>query len=405
MPILSFKSLLLFVLLSVSTGLLGEEQDDDFSYLQESPRSSIQTDEKFEVENNSALPGNNASIKAAEIVPLADYVPANDVDFRPLTYLEIANHAQRRVKQAMGTVRIFRGNSPYYAFKLPSIKIAKTLNLSSIYSDKKVFYPIVILLDADHQVRTVSYPEVKVSNMGFANDAIRLNIEVTPEDAYLLVTSKPEMFNQGFINISQQRSSSTVMVNNTVYYTPVTSQLVADQYFFSDQGKLEIITARKSELRPVRRHLGGFSSIGASAGGQLVAKNPEGDNFNAGGGAILTLGYAKRLSFTESAQVRGSLGYRIQGGNQGVIVQANVLQEFDSISLGGGLYMDLLNSVKHPEGGVTKFENAAGYQLVADYKAGEFFAFTLRYVFIDYESKQGVAFEGEQVAFDMMMYF
>lgn len=145
-----------------------------------------------------------------------------------------------------------------------------------------------------------------------------------------------------------------------------------------------------------------FFEIGTSFGGDEIAVNNNGglggDNYKAGGGAILGLGIKKTLSGNIKAQ--GLVAYRYQGGdgsNSGVVLEGAALYQFNkNISAGLGLHADLTSKTNTPGGNTIKFNNAVGPMILVDWTIDTKLAIGLKYIAIDYETSEGIDFEGNQ---------
>lgn len=142
--------------------------------------------------------------------------------------------------------------------------------------------------------------------------------------------------------------------------------------------------------------------LGTSFGGEEVAENDNGglggDNYNAGGGAILAI--TGDFAMSERLNARALAGYRYQGGdgsNSGVVLEGSaVYQIADEFFAGVGFHGDMANEVETATGETIEFETAIGPMVMAEWLFTPQLGLGTKYIQMDYETNNGVAYEGDQ---------
>ena len=145
-----------------------------------------------------------------------------------------------------------------------------------------------------------------------------------------------------------------------------------------------------------------FMGLGVWFGGDKVANNPDGDNYDAGSGAIMELGAFYQPFQNMEIMHRNSVAYRYQGAktgkgeSSGVVLETSLSKEWTNIGLGAGFHVDLMNQVSDTDGNKTKFKNSIGPVIYAEWVASEKLNFVFRYLMVDYEAEDGTGFSGNQ---------
>jgi hypothetical protein len=144
-----------------------------------------------------------------------------------------------------------------------------------------------------------------------------------------------------------------------------------------------------------------YMDFGVWFGGDLVATNPDGDDYKAGSGAVLALGIENAVINKRYAN-RTSFGVRYQGAqsgkgeNSGLVLESSLLKKFNSVSIGAGLHYDFQNSVSDTYGNKTNFKNSIGEFAYIEWVVNEKVSMSVRYLLMDYESDNGVPYAGDQ---------
>lgn len=150
------------------------------------------------------------------------------------------------------------------------------------------------------------------------------------------------------------------------------------------------------------RSMNYYYDFGAWFGGDKIADNPDGDNYNAGSGAVFDFGVSFLLFEKYDLYTRNSIGYRYQGSetgsgrNKGLVLESSIVKELRYYNLGFGLHADIASSTSDYFGFETEFQDAFGpfvsFEYMIDYGLG----FGLKYHMLDYTSVDGVEYSGDQ---------
>ena len=151
----------------------------------------------------------------------------------------------------------------------------------------------------------------------------------------------------------------------------------------------------------------GYVDIGVTFEGETVAVNPDGDDYKAGSGVLIGGGLRYTL-FNETEILHlNEVAVRFQGAksgkgeNRGIVLQSYLLKKWKNVGVGGGLYLDLANQVSDSVGNKTKFNNSLGEFVSVEWVVIPEFSFVLKYVAIDYETTEGVGFDGNHWVLSM----
>ena len=148
-----------------------------------------------------------------------------------------------------------------------------------------------------------------------------------------------------------------------------------------------------------------YVDAGVAFGGDTVAQNDNGgkggDDYSAGGGAVLATGIVVDLMDSYKYQARSSLGYRYQGGdgrNKGIVIEGSLVYRVrDSISVGAGVYADISSETKTGEGEVIKFDNSIAPMALVEWSVAPSIAIGLKYINAEYSTDTKV-YDGKQAA-------
>jgi len=152
-----------------------------------------------------------------------------------------------------------------------------------------------------------------------------------------------------------------------------------------------------------------FYGLGLWFGGDTVAINPGGDDYDAGSGAVMSIGFSNKLIESVGLISRNSIAYRYQGArigkgeNSGVILETEILKEWKLFGMGVGLHADFMNQVLDAEANKTTFNNSFGPTVFAEWIMGRRLKFVLKYLFVDFETDQGIIYSGDQYGFSLQV--
>jgi len=313
-------------------------------------------------------------------------------DFNDLTYTDLEIGSSHRATSSHGSIPSKnQAELPYLAFKLPSFETDYTIKISSKVVNGAVFVPHAIQLDNNFGVLDSTVLIDKPNQFRMSAKTIELELLVSSRSQYLVLTTLAE-YEQ--IQLAARESNSNLMpiyTGTSTIYTkiPVGNQIGLTQ--LSGSPDLTIHLPPAGRITPVVDFSGWFLELGSNFGGETIAVNTNGDNYSAGGGALLGVGYSKALRINQfSFNPRVQLAYRYQGGDgsaSGIVLQGLIAKSFRKVVLGAGLYADMNGKVKSEAGQITKFNNAVGAQAIIEYRATDYGNLYLRLLNIDYEEQ------------------
>ncbi|GAA6135836.1 hypothetical protein NBRC116188_26260 [Oceaniserpentilla sp. 4NH20-0058] len=335
-----------------------------------------------------------------------------NIDFSQYEFLKLEKGIQRNIESPPQEINLPIAKINGYFFELPTYQTEHHIELTSLMQEDQFFYPLILILDKDKNLNRAISDPLRIKNMGGYKKGMRQQILIYPFDQYLVITTPPQIVGQ---NIPMLSTSQTMIpIGNTGQFSTYSSNFVSTVNLSND-ANLYLQTPTEGNIYPIHRLSGWYWDLGISFGGDKVADNTTtdpnggtGDPYNAGRGAIFGLGYHHVISPKFNLVSRSYAGLRYQGGdgtNKGVILQQALLYSNSDWGFGVGIYIDTANSVKHPDGNLTKFETAAGPALIAEYRATEKLWFGLRFVDIDYKSTDGTQFNGSQGALNIGLAF
>ena len=142
--------------------------------------------------------------------------------------------------------------------------------------------------------------------------------------------------------------------------------------------------------------------FGTWFGGDKIATNPDGDNYNAGSGGAFDFGLSYKFSDAYALSFRNTVGYRYQGaktgkgGNRGFILETSLVKEFGLFKVGAGFHGDFKNYAKDHSGLKTQLKDEIGPFVFVEYMAFDTWGFSVKYHALDYVSEAGRSFSGKQ---------
>lgn len=334
-----------------------------------------------------------------------------DINFSGYHFTQLEEGFQGELSSPAVTIDLGQGERPAYLYALPLYNSEHIIKLSSKIKADEFFYPILLVLNKDFKLNRYIQKDLRIRNFGFDNFGFKSELKVTEEDRYIVIMTIPELIGKS-LAFTRTRTSSIPVNSTGTIFVPGPSTTQYERARFSSTPHINVMIPVPGNPEPIKRHTGFYFDLGATSGGDKVANNTtidpntgdNGDAYNAGGGALFGAGYSQPISAKYNLLSRGYLGYRYQGGdgtNQGVILEGSLVFTQQYYNLGIGLYGDLNNSVKLPEGGKVNFKDAFGTSLFVEYRAADNFIFGLRFVAIDYESKSGDEYDGTQAGIYM----
>lgn len=154
-----------------------------------------------------------------------------------------------------------------------------------------------------------------------------------------------------------------------------------------------------------------YMDLGVWFGGDNVAINPDGDDYDAGSGAVIGAGMSYYLSKDANFKHNNTIALRHQGAksgkgeNQGFVFESSVVKEWSNIGVGAGIHYDFENEVSDTDGNKTFFNNSLGTIVFVEWIAEERLKIIFKYLFMDYETVDGVPYDGNQYGIFMTLGF
>jgi len=329
------------------------------------------------------------------------------IDYDQFNYYELEEGYQGGVPGEAVSLDLGDGSRiSAYFYALPLLMRSHTVVLSSLIHDDQLYQPVVVLLSRDFRVlREIDLP-TRVSTVVGKGLGVSRDIMISGDAAYMVIKTDPILIGK---TIEYQKNNSTTMPvssGGTTTYVPGPSFRTVARAQYSNSAELNIMVPYRDNFRPVERQQGSYMTIGVSFGGDRVAVNPTGDNYNAGSGGIIGVGYAKPLFKSQTLLGRLSIAGRYQGGegnSQGIVGKAMVVHSEKYFNVGGGLYLDFMNQVEDINGVTTEFEDSAGGAVFAEWRMGSNASLGVQYLMTDYETDKGVTYDGNQFSLYLLL--
>lgn len=274
------------------------------------------------------------------------------------------------------------------------------MDLQSLVEEQTVFYPAVILLDAQFDALEIYNNPVLISDTSSRNEGVYLQLEVDPETRYLVVFTDAEWLGR---TLTQQPQTKRLIIGDSY----VTDQTVLQQgsYLTTDTPTLKLAIPARTESAPNYLHRGWEIGLGMDFGGDKVAENKQGEPYNAGAGAILYGGYA--IPASRRIETRARLGILYQGGegnSQGLVMQLDAGYHYPRWAAGAGLHIDIAHSIKDRDGTRTALDNTLSPRLFIEYKVTREMRFELAYKSATYHSDRQT-FNGDSLGVFMTYHY
>lgn len=332
-----------------------------------------------------------------------------DYDFSQLNFTLLDEGFQGRLTSDAVQLDLGYGLAPVYAYRLPEYSQHHTLILSSAIQKGAIFYPIVFLLNDDYVIDKEIKEFIRFRRMDtFGKQHIVIDIPVTPQHRYILITTDPTLYGKQIVYYEERTGGVPIYSGDTLIYVPSTRYSIPISAVFGEQARLKLYVPYDKNESPIIRQKGPFLDFGGYVGGETVADNPDGTNYAVGRGAVFGLGYGFPVFKSPYWTHRSSIGFRYLGGDgnaQGLVLENALVYSISEINLGVGIHADVLNSVEDINGDKTAFKDSLGPMVLIEWQASQKLNFGMKYIFIDYESKEGIDFDGDHLGFYLQIHF
>lgn len=167
---------------------------------------------------------------------------------------------------------------------------------------------------------------------------------------------------------------------------------------------------------------GGSIEFGVNFGGDTIAYNPGGDDYKAGGGALLLVGYYWPDELLENTSYQVSTGVRYQGAKIGKgenmgwitkVAMSHALMDYDlinngslrnyDVSVGVGLQIDLFSYTKNEFGVKTNINDSISPYIFAEWEIAPLVSFTASYLITEFTDENNVVYNGNQFGLGLRM--
>ncbi len=292
-------------------------------------------------------------------------------------------------------------------FSLPIKHRYHEIKLTVIVDDKTLFYPIITLYDQFKNVRSEIKSPINVKSIGAYKEGVEISIPFGPEDVYMSINMPQELVGQQFNITQNQNTVIPVFSNGSTYYVPSGNNQYSVTYTLMDKGFIELALPEENKFSPEYKQNGWYFDLGVNFGGDTIANNPGGDNYKAGGGALLMLGYDWPSNDDFSYQV--STGFRYQGAqlgdgeNFGLVSRVEADYDFGEYHLGIGLHLDILSHTKDEFGKKTKIDDSISPFISASWEMLPHINLTGTYMFAEFTDENDVVYKGNQFGLGLRM--
>lgn len=306
------------------------------------------------------------------------------------------------IRQKPFKMNIGYGEANCLLFEIPELRNdSLTLEFKSLVYKSQIFYPIFIKLNDKYEVQEVIMGNLEIEGSelyGMYDESI-INIDKTTR--YILITTDTALVSKSMTHVYETQSSTAIYTGSTPIFIPVSS-IASKEIIMSDTPRLLVWVPFAKNRKIFKRENGIYWGLGASFGGEKVADNPNGDNYRAGGGAIITLGYTHSI-LSSNFVGRYGAGFRYQGNkdgdarNLGYLSEVILTYQTRYVNLGIGGQIDMGNSTRDMEGNIFKFETAAGPKFVLEGRYEGILSVGLEYILMNFSTTENRDYKGNRL--------
>lgn len=290
------------------------------------------------------------------------------------------------------------GLSKYKAFKLPisdinyQIVLRSYINKSSNKSG--LFYAGVMFLDENGGLNRLVINPIELDNLGIKGYFSFQSIEVTEADRYMVVFTPEKIINKSFGYLDQNTTTTPLITGGSMYVIPGRTTYYAKGATFTDTGEFELMLPYQGYQMPLARQDKFYWSIGYSYGGETLANaTDQGDDFRAGGGLLISAGWAVPVFNNPYTNIRTSFGYQYDNGDtnlgdstlQTYVADASLMYSTKEFNIGIGLNYHISPELNTSLPGTSQiFDDAFGTQIILEMRGSETISVGMRFVSMDY---------------------
>jgi len=159
-----------------------------------------------------------------------------DFDKIPVIEIEAGHHGEITMDPTLRNVG--QGLAPVYLYRLPKYSTAQQLVLTTVVNRKRVFNPIVVLLNDDYQPIDTVKGDVSLNRVSQVEVSSSMPIVVQPHHKYMLITTDPAFFGKQLSYKKMNTSIVKVYDGNNMKYLPVTTGTRDVNVVMANSGKL-----------------------------------------------------------------------------------------------------------------------------------------------------------------------
>lgn len=318
---------------------------------------------------------------------------------------------QKLVKQEPFKMDIGHGNTNCLLFEAPILsRDSLTIEFRSLVNRLQFFYPIIIKLNDKFEILEVINKEIEFEGSELFGLYFLNSIDIDESTRYILVTTISDLISKNITHIYEEQYSTAIYTGSTLIYVPTTKSTVSKNIVFTDNPRISVWVASKNNKKIYRRESGVYWGFGVSFGGDEVANNPSGDNYRAGGGGKMTLGYSHSV-FSSNFVGRYGVGIRYQGSkngdarNLGYLSEILISYQTRYINLGVGGQVDFGNSIRDLDGKTYKFKTAIGPKLILEARFNGIGNIGLEYILMNFSTTENEKYSGNRIGFSVKFFF
>lgn len=343
---------------------------------------------------------------ADAVVSNAAYLKINKKAIVKAQYYPIEFGTQADISEKSVVADVGFGKVGTIFLQLPARNQVFSVELTTIVNDEKVYYPVVILLDKDFNwISVYEKGDLKLEQRGISQASSTSTIKLSPFIQYLVITTRSEFVGKPLHY--EKTEAKAEMQSGSINQPDFTLDTVKHSARYSATPQLEILLPEKHQTQAIRHQNGLLIEFGYAFGNESITLDSNGNDYKVGSGTLYGFGYALESNRWRNLIYRFSAGQRQQSGHQdssAVYAQSLVLKEFSKVNFGAGLYADINHSLMAQDNRKIEFDNALGFQLVAEWRIYSHLNLSGKYVFIRYDDDTGRTFNGNQILI-LMQFF
>jgi hypothetical protein len=162
----------------------------------------------------------------------------NQLDFDKIPVIEIEAGHHGEITMDPTLRNIGQGLAPVYLYRLPKYATEQQLVLTTVVNRKRVFNPIVVLLNDEYQPTDTVKGNVSLHRVSQVEVSSSMPIVVKPQHKYMLITTDPANFGKQLSYKKMITSIVKVYDGNNMKYLPVTSGTRDVNVFMANSGRL-----------------------------------------------------------------------------------------------------------------------------------------------------------------------